>query len=336
MKSALIIGITGQTGSYLADFLLKKKYNVHGIIRRSSTFNTERIQHLFKDPHEKNLHFFLHYGDIEDENSLQKIIEISKPDEIYNMAAQSHVRTSFDIPVYTSNSVGVGALKLFEIVKNYKKKNIRIYQASSSEMFGNSSKTIQNEKTPFIPTSPYAAAKVFAYHSALIYRKSYNMFISNGILFNHESPRRLSTFVTKKITVGIAKILTGEAKHIYLGNLYAKRDWGYALDYVEAIWKILQYKKPEDFVIATNTTYSIKDFLKEAFEQVGLDWKKYVKIDDRYKRPYELNYLRGDYSKAKKLLGWKPKTNFKELVRLMLEHDLKERGLYDKLTKKKN
>ena len=334
MKIALIIGITGQTGSYLAEVLLEKNYIVHGIIRRSSSFNTHRIQHLFKDPHNKKINIHLHYGDIEDSASLQRIIKITNPDEIYNLAAQSHVRTSFDIPIYTAGSVGMGALKLFEVLRNLKtNKKIRIYQASSSEMFGNSNKKVQNEKTPFAPTSPYAAAKLFSYHSALIYRKSYNMFISNGILFNHESPRRLSTFVTRKITHGVAKILAGEERYIYLGNINAKRDWGYALDYAEAIWKILQYKKPDDFVIATNKTYSVKDFLEETFKLVGLDWKKYVKIDDRYKRPFELDYLKGDYSKAKKLLKWEPKTDFKKLVRKMLEYDLEKYGIQDKIKK---
>ena len=336
MKVALITGITGQTGSYLAELLLKKNYQVHGIIRRSSSFNTERIQHLFKDPHTKNLNFFLHYGDIEDSNSLDQTIKKVKPDEIYNLAAQSHVRISFDIPIYTGNSVGIGALNLFEAVRNQQsKKKIKIYQASSSEMYGNSKKKTQNEKTPFNPTSPYANAKLFAYHSALTYRKAYKMHISNGILFNHESPRRLSTFVTKKITNGIAKILAGEERYIYLGNLDAKRDWGYAADYAEAIWKIMQYKKADDFVVATNKTYSVREFLDEAFNLVGLNWKKYVKIDARYKRPSELEYLKGDYSKAKKLLGWEPKTHFKDLVRIMLEFDLKEYGLQDKIKKKK-
>lgn len=334
MKKALIFGITGQTGSYLAELLIKKNYKVYGVIRRSSNFNTQRIQHLFSDIHSKNLKIHLHYGDLDDYNSIETILKKTNPDEVYNFGAQSHVKTSFDIPIYTSNVTGIGSLKIFEAVRNFdKKKKIKIYQASSSEMFGNSLNNKQNEKTPFIPVSPYANAKLFAHNSALIYRNSYKMFISTGILFNHESPRRSPTFVTKKITFGIAKILAGKEKFIYLGNIDAKRDWGYAEDYAEAVWKILQYKKADDFVIATNKTFSVKNFLEVSFNLVGLNWKRYVKFDKKYLRPQELNCLKGDYSKAKKLLKWKPKTSFKKIIKIMLEDDLKFYGLQNKIKK---
>lgn len=330
MKKALITGITGQDGSYLAELLLNKGYAVHGIIRRASTFNTERIDHLYKDPHDPSCRLFLHYGDFTDSSSISEIIKKTEPDEVYHLAAQSHVRTSFDIPEYTGDVVGLGTVRILEAIRRSDKK-IRFYQASSSEMFGKAAEVPQKETTPFHPRSPYACAKVYAYYMTINYRESYGIFASNGILFNHESPRRGETFVTRKITRGIARILAGKEKYIFLGNLESKRDWGFAGDYVDAMWRILQHKEPDDFVIATGETHSVKEFLEEAFSLAGLDWKDHVKIDKRYFRPAEVDILKGDASKAKRLLGWEPKFRFKELVRMMVEADLKEEDVDAKL-----
>lgn len=332
MKKALITGITGQDGSYIAELLLSKGYEVHGIIRRASTFNTGRISHIYQDPHTPGARLFLHYGDFSDGSSISEIVNNIEPDEVYHLAAQSHVRTSFDIPEYTADVTGLGTVRILEAIRR-SKKNTRFYQASSSEMFGKAKQVPQNEDTPFHPRSPYACAKVFAYHTTVNYRESYGIFASNGILFNHESPRRGETFVTRKITRGIAKILAGKENHIFLGNLEAKRDWGFAGDFVDAMWRILQYGKPDDFVIATGETHSVKEFLHEAFSLVGLDWEKHVKIDPRYLRPAEVDLLLGDYSKAKKLLGWEPKVRFKELVRMMVEADCRTEGLDVKLAR---
>lgn len=326
MKKALITGITGQDGSYLAELLLSKGYEVHGTIRRSSSFNTQRIEHLYKDPHDKDARLFLHYSDFSDTSSLSEVIKKVEPEEVYHLAAQSHVRTSFDIPEYTADITGLGTARILEAIRR-SDRNVRFYQASSSEMYGKVAESPQNEKTPFHPRSPYACAKAFSYFTAINYRESYGMFASNGILFNHESPRRGETFVTRKITRGIAKIKTGEERFLYLGNLDAKRDWGFAGDFVEAMWLILQHKEPDDFVIATGESHTVKEFLDEAFGLVNKDWKDYVRIDKRYLRPAEVDTLCGDSSKAKKLLGWKPKVGFKELVRLMVEYDLKNEGL---------
>jgi GDPmannose 4,6-dehydratase len=328
-KAALITGITGQDGSYLAEFLLKKGYEVHGIIRRSSVFNTERIEPIYQDPHEAHRRLFLHYGDLSDASNLNQIIKNIKPAEIYNLGAQSHVKVSFEIPEYTGNVDALGTLRLLDAVRESGVKT-KIYQAGSSEMFGQAEETPQKETTPFNPASPYGAAKVFAHQLCKIYRQGYGMFISNGILFNHESPRRGKTFVTRKITCGIAAILAGKADKIYLGNLDAKRDWGYAPEYVKAMWLMLRQDKPDDYVIATGETHSIREFLDEAFSLVGVkNWEKHIGIDPRYYRPQEVNCLQGDYSKAKQKLGWEPKVRFKALVKIMLEADLREAGLKD-------
>jgi GDPmannose 4,6-dehydratase len=332
MKRAFISGITGQDGSYLAELLLEKGYEVHGVIRRSSTFNTKRIDHLVKDPHDKTSKFHLYYGDFTDSSSIAEVIRKSEPDEVYHLGAQSHVRTSFDIPEYTADVTGLGTVRILEAIRRADR-NIKFYQASSSEMFGKAAEFPQKETTPFHPRSPYACAKVFAYYMTMNYRESYGMFASNGILFNHESPRRGETFVTRKITRGIARILAKKDSYIYLGNLDAKRDWGYAGDYVEAMWLMMQHKKPDDFVIATGETHSVREFLEEAFSLVGLKWEKYVKIDPRYYRPAEVECLLGDYSKAKRELGWEPKVKFKELVRMMLEADLAAEGVDVKFRK---
>ena len=324
MKKAIITGITGQDGSYLAELLLSKGYEVHGIIRRASTFNTHRIDHIFQELHDPKSRLFLHYGDLTDGSSVSEVLKKVEPDEVYHLAAQSHVRTSFDIPEYTADVTGLGVVRILEAIRR-SNLDTRFYQASSSEMFG-SSPPPQNEKTPFHPRSPYACSKVFAYHVAVNYREAYGMFTSNGILFNHESPRRGETFVTRKITRGLARILVGKDKYLYLGNLEAKRDWGYAGDFVEAMWLILQHKQPDDFVIATGEMHSVKEFLTEAFAVVGLDWQKYVKIDPRYFRPSEVDALQGDSSNAREFLGWKPKINFKELAKMMVEADMKEEG----------
>jgi GDPmannose 4,6-dehydratase len=326
-KVALITGITGQDGSYLAEFLLGKGYEVHGIMRRASVFNTERIEQIFQDPHEQNRRLFLHFGDLADASNINHLLKIIKPDEIYNLGAQSHVRVSFDIPEYTANVDALGTLRLLDAIRENKIPT-KFYQAGSSEMFGEVLETPQNEKTPFNPASPYGAAKVFSHHICKNYRTAYNMFICNGILFNHESPRRGKTFVTRKITTGIASILAGKSEKIYLGNLDAKRDWGFAPEYVEAMWLMLQQDKPDDYVIATGETHSIREFLDEAFGLVGItDWQKHIGIDPKYYRPQEVNLLLGDASKAKKALGWEPRVKFKELVKIMLEADLKEAGV---------
>lgn len=326
MKKALITGITGQDGSYLAELLLEKGYEVHGIIRRSSSFNTERIDHLYSDPHINDVRMFLHYGDLSDSSNLSRLLEKIHPDEIYNLAAQSHVRVSFDMPEYTADVVGLGTIRILDAIKETHIKT-KFYQASTSELYGKVVETPQTEKTPFYPRSPYACAKLYSYWITVNYRESYDMYACNGILFNHESPRRGETFVTKKITHAIAKILKKEQDKLYLGNLDAKRDWGYAKDYVEAMWLMLQQEKADDYVIATGETHSVKEFLDEAFGLVGLDWKKYVEIDARYYRPAEVDLLLGDPTKAKEKLGWKPKTTFKELVKIMLEYDLNSVGL---------
>ncbi|MCC9656509.1 GDP-mannose 4,6-dehydratase [Rhodopirellula halodulae] len=321
-KTALITGITGQDGSYLTDLLLEKGYQVHGIVRRSSTFNTDRIDHVYQDPHEStNLH--LHYGDLTDGQNMTNLVLDIQPDEIYNLGAQSHVRVSFDSPVYTVQTVGLGSLNVLEAARQLnKQKPTRVYQASSSEMFGDVIETPQTETTPFQPQSPYACAKVYAFHQTVNYRHAYDLFASNGILFNHESPRRGETFVTRKITRAATRIKLGLQDKLYLGNLDAKRDWGYAKDYVEGMWRILQHSEPDDFVLATGETQTIRQFLDYTFEALELDWNDYVEIDPRYFRPTEVDLLLGDYSKAKAKLGWEPATSCKQLAELMVEHDL--------------
>ncbi len=328
MKKALITGITGQDGSYLAEFLLEKGYEVHGIIRRSSSFNTGRIMHIYKDIHEANNRLILHYGDISDASCIEKLIDKIEPDEVYNLGAQSHVRVSFDEPIYTADIVGIGTLRLLEAIKNIgATKHIRFYQASSSEMYGLVQEVPQTEKTPFYPRSPYACSKVYAYWQTVNYREAYGLHASNGILFNHESPRRGETFVTRKITRGLARILANKDKKLYLGNLDAKRDWGFAKDYVEAMWMMLQQDQADDYVIATGQSWSVKDFLTRAFSLCKLNWEEYVEIDSRYFRPAEVDLLIGDASKARQKLNWKPKSSFDDLVRLMVEADLKAEGL---------
>src|SRR3984885_15343889 len=321
MKKALITGITGQDGSYLAEFLIKKGYTVYGIIRRSSSFNTQRIEHLYQDAHEKNRKLNLVYGDLNDASSLNLLIKNICPDEIYNLGAQSHVKVSFEVPEYTAEVTGLGSTRLLEAIRDTGVKT-KFYQASSSEMYGKVCESPQNEQTPFYPRSPYGAAKVYAYWMTVNYREAYNIFACNGILFNHESPRRGETFVTRKITMALARIKFGLQKKLYLGNLDAKRDWGFAGDYVEAMWMMLQQPKADDYVIATGETHSVKEFLQEAFDYAKLDWKKYVAIDKRYFRPTEVDLLLGDSSKARRVLKWKPKVNFKQLVRMMVDSDL--------------
>ena len=326
VKKALITGITGQDGSYLTELLLEKGYEVHGIIRRSSSFNTERIDHLYSDPHIAGTKLFLHYGDLSDSSNICRILEKVTPDEIYNLGAQSHVRVSFDTPEYTGDVVGLGTLRLLDAIKDTQI-NTKFYQASSSELYGKVQEIPQKETTPFYPRSPYAVAKLYSYWITVNYRESYNMFNCNGILFNHESPRRGETFVTRKITKALAKIVAGKQDKLYLGNLDAKRDWGFAKDYVEAMWLMLQQDTPDDYVVATGETYSVKDFLTEAFKAVNLDWEKYVEIDSRYFRPAEVELLIGDPTKAKQKLNWTPKTSFKELVKIMVEADLAAEGI---------
>jgi GDPmannose 4,6-dehydratase len=321
MKKALITGITGQDGSYLADLLLEKDYEVHGIIRRASTFNTSRIDHLYADPHINGVRLFLHYGDLSDSVNLVKLLYQLKPDEIYHLAAQSHVRVSFDIPEYTSDITGVGTIRILEAIREAGVRS-RFYQASSSEMFGKAQQVPQNETTPFWPRSPYGVSKVFSFWATVNYRESYSLRASNGILFNHESPRRGETFVTRKISRAVAAIKHGLQNELFLGNLEAKRDWGYAPEYVEAMWRILQQDHGDDFVIATGETHSVREFAELAFEHVGLDWKKFVKHDLRYERPAEVDLLVGDSSKARKTLGWQPKVHFQELVRIMVDADM--------------
>jgi len=322
-KIALITGITGQDGSYLAELLLAKGYSVHGIIRRSSSFNTGRIEHIYRDPHEEGVDLTLHYGDLTDSSGLVGLINRIKPDEVYNLGAQSHVAVSFDMPEYTADSVAMGNLRLLEALR-YADKPVRFYQAGSAEMFGKVQEVPQRETTKFYPRSPYAVAKVFAHDMTVQYREAHGLFACNGILFNHESPRRGATFVTRKITRGIAQILAGEAEKLYLGNLDARRDWGYAKEYVHAMWTMLQQDRPDDYVIATGETHSVREFVEEAFGQVGLDWEKYVEIDPRYFRPTEVDLLLGDASKAESFLGWKPRTTFQDLVKIMLAHDLRD------------
>jgi len=321
-KKALITGITGQDGSYLAELLLAKGYEVHGIIRRASTFNTGRLDEIYSDPHASHRRLFLHYGDLSDASGLARLLGQIQPEEIYNLAAQSHVRVSFDCPEYTTDITATGAIRLLESIREAGIK-ARFYQASSSEMYGKVQEIPQKETTPFYPRSPYGCAKVYAYWITVNYRESYDMFACNGILFNHESPRRGETFVTRKITRAVAQIVAGLQDKLYLGNLDAKRDWGYAKEYVEAMWLMLQQDKPDDYVIATNETHSIREFLDVAFGHVGLDWKKHVEIDPRYYRPAEVELLIGDYSKAKRDLGWEPKTKFSELTKLMVDADIK-------------
>ncbi len=321
-KRALITGITGQDGSYLAELLLGKGYEVHGIIRRASTFNTGRLDPIYADPHSGKSRLHLHYGDLSDASALARLVGKIQPDEIYNLAAQSHVRVSFDAPEYTTDITATGVIRLLEAIRETGIKT-RFYQASSSEMYGLVQEVPQKETTPFYPRSPYGCSKVYAYWITVNYRESYGLHASNGILFNHESPRRGETFVTRKITRAVAQIKAGLQDKLFLGNLESKRDWGYAKEYVEAMWLMLQQDKPDDYVIATNETHSIKEFLEVAFSHVGLDWQKYVEIDPRYYRPAEVELLIGDASKAKKQLGWEPKVKFAELAKLMVDADIK-------------
>jgi GDPmannose 4,6-dehydratase len=320
MRKVLITGITGQDGSYLAEFLLKKDYEVHGLIRRASTFNTGRIEHIYKDPHDPATRLFLHYGDLSDSGQLTHLIYNIQPDEIYHLAAQSHVRISFDMPEYTGDVVALGTTRILEAIRRSGIK-ARFYQASSSEMFGGAPPP-QNESTVFQPRSPYAAAKVYAYHMVCNYRLAYGIFASNGILFNHESPRRGETFVTRKITRGATRIKLGLQQKLYLGNLEAKRDWGYAGDYVEPMWMMLQQEVPDDFVIATGESHSVKEFVVKTFDSLGLDWEKYVEIDPRYFRPTEADFLLGDATKAREKLKWQPKVDFNQLVKIMVDSDM--------------
>jgi len=320
-RRALITGITGQDGSYLAELLLGKGYEVHGIIRRSSSFNTGRLSHIFQDPHVPDARLRLHYGDLTDGSSLNRLLEQVEPHEIYHLAAQSHVRVSFDIPEYTGDVTGLGCLRLLDAIKETRLP-ARFYQASSSEMFGGTKTVPQNEKTPFYPRSPYACAKVYAHHLTVNYREAYGIFACGGILFNHESPRRGETFVTRKIARAAARIKAGLERRLYLGNLDARRDWGYAPEYVEAMWLMLQQKRPDDYVVATGQSRTVRELVETAFAHVGLNWKEHVRIDPRYFRPTEVEHLRGDASKARKVLKWKPRTSFAELVRLMVDAEV--------------
>lgn len=329
-KRALITGITGQDGSYLSELLLEKDYEVHGIIRRTSTFNTDRIDHIYVDSHNPDARLFLHYGDLTDGVTLRRILEKVQPMEIYNLGAQSHVRVSFDSPEYTVDTVGMGTLRLLEAIRDYRHRtgiDVRFYQAGSSEMFGKVQDIPQKETTPFYPRSPYACAKVYAHWQTVNYRESYGIFTCNGILFNHESPRRGETFVTRKITRALSRIVAGQQNKLYLGNLDAKRDWGYAKDYVKAMWLMLQQDEPDDYVVATGETHSIREFLDIAFNCVNLNWQDYVEFDPRYLRPAEVDVLIGDASKAKQKLDWEPSVTFSELVTLMVEADLRASGL---------
>ena len=321
MKKALITGITGQDGSYLAELLLSKDYEVHGVIRRASTFNTEGIDHLYQDPHINGVRLFLYYGDIADSTNLIKLLYRIQPDEIYHLAAQSHVRVSFDIPEYTGDVTGLGTIRILEAIRETGLK-AKFYQASSSEMYGKAQEVPQRETTPFYPRSPYGAAKLYSYWLTVNYRESYGMFACNGILFNHESPRRGETFVTRKVTRTAARIKAGLEEKVYLGNLDAKRDWGYAKEYVEAMWLMLQQEEPDDYVIATGETHSVRELLEETFSYAGLDWRKHLAIDERYYRPAEVDLLIGDPGKAKRKLGWEARTKFKDLVRLMVDADM--------------
>ena len=325
-RRALITGITGQDGSYLAELLLSKGYEVHGLIRRSSSFSTGRIDHLYRDPHEGDVPLHLYYGDLADSSSLINSLHRIRPDEVYNLGAQSHVKVSFEMPEFTADTTGMGTLRLLEAIR-HADWPIRYYQAGSSEMYGKVVEMPQSEQTPFYPRSPYAVSKVFSHWMTIQYREAYGMFAANGILFNHESPRRGPTFVTRKVTRGIAHILAGHEDKIYLGNLDARRDWGYAPEYVEAMWRMLQQEQPDDFVIATGEMQSVRDFVELAFRQVGRDWQEFVEIDPRYFRPTEVDELCGDASKAREVLGWRPRTTFVDLVRLMLEADLRDAGV---------
>lgn len=329
-KRALITGITGQDGSYLSELLIEKGYEVHGIIRRTSTFNTDRIDHLYEDPHDEGVRLFLHYGDLCDGSTLRRILDRVQPQEVYNLGAQSHVRVSFDEPEYTVDAVGLGTLRILEAIRETQQRTgneIRYYQAGSSEMFGKVLEVPQTETTPFYPRSPYACAKVYAHWQTVNYRESYGLFACNGILFNHESPRRGETFVTRKITRAVARILAGTQKKIFMGNLDSKRDWGYAKDYVRAMWLMLQQDQPDDYVVATNETHSIREFLDVAFGYVNLDWQQFVEFDPRYLRPAEVDLLIGDGTRAKEKLGWKPSVTFEELVKIMVDADMRAIGL---------
>lgn len=322
-KKALITGITGQDGSYLAELLLEKGYEVHGIIRRASTFNTQRIDHLYQDPHVNDVKLFLHYGDMSDACCLARLVYDVKPDEVYNLAAQSHVRVSFDSPEYTGDVDALGTMRLLEAIRETGiGKAVRFYQASTSELFGKVQEVPQKETTPFYPRSPYAVAKLYSFWAVKNYREAYDMFASNGILFNHESPRRGETFVTRKITRAVGRIKYGLQNELYMGNIDSLRDWGYAGDYVEGMWRILQHDRADDFVLATGEMHSVKEFLQEAFDHVGLDWEKYTRHDSRYNRPSEVDQLLGDPAKARTELGWEPKVKFRELVKMMMEADL--------------
>lgn len=329
-KRALITGITGQDGSYLSELLLEKGYEVHGMIRRTSTFNTDRIDHLYVDPHSEGARLFLHYGDLTGGTTMRRLLEEIEPGEIYNLGAQSHVRVSFDSPEYTVDTVAMGTLRLLEAIRDYQRrtgKEVRFYQAGSSEMFGKVQHVPQSEETPFYPRSPYACAKVYAHWQTVNYRESYNLFACNGILFNHESPRRGETFVTRKITRAIARIVAKKQEAVYLGNLDAKRDWGYAKDYVRAMWLMLQQDAPDDYVVATGETHSVREFLEAAFRYVNLNWEDYVRFDPRYLRPAEVDLLIGEPSKVKSKLDWSPSVTFAELVHLMVDADLAALGI---------
>jgi len=325
MKKALITGITGQDGSYLAELLLAKGYQVHGLIRRASTFNTDRIEHIYQDPHDPNARLFLHYGDLANGEQLTNLIYNLQPDEIYHLGAQSHVKVSFEMPEYTGDVTGLGTTRILEAIRRSGIKT-RFYQASSSEMFG-AAPAPQNEQTPFCPRSPYAAAKVYAYWMTVNYRDGYGLYACNGILFNHESPRRGETFVTRKITRAVARIVAGRQDRLYLGNLEARRDWGYAPEYVEAMWLMLQQDRPDDYVVGTGQSHSVRQFVEQAFGYVGLDWQRYVAVDQRYLRPTEVEFLLADPKKASRQLGWQPKVGFQELVKIMVDADMEAVGL---------
>ena len=320
MPSALITGVTGQDGSYLAELLLSKGYEVHGLIRRSSSFNTERLEPIYQDPHESGVRFFMHYGDLSDSSSLVNLIRDLEPEEVYNLGAQSHVKVSFEVPEYTGDATGMGTLRILEALRTSGIKT-RFYQASSSEMYG-ATPPPQSERTPFYPRSPYGVSKLFSYWMTINYREGHGLFATNGILFNHESPRRGETFVTRKITRAVARIAAGLQEKLFLGNLDAKRDWGYAPEYVEAMWLMLQHDRPDDYVIATGKAHSPREFAQLAFDHVGLDWERYVEVDPQYFRPTEVDYLLGDASKAKKELDWEPRVGFEELVRIMVDADV--------------
>src|SRR5687768_109374 len=321
-KVALVTGVTGQDGSHLAELLLEKGYEVHGLIRRASSFNTERLEDIYRDPHEVGVHFLMHYGDLSDSGSLVNLIRDLEPDEIYHLGAQSHVKVSFEIPEYTADATGMGTIRMLEAIRA-SGVSTRFYQAGSSEMFG-SAPAPQNEGTPFHPRSPYAVAKVFSHWATVNYREAYGMFATNGILMNHESPRRGETFVSRKITRAVARIKAGLQDKLYLGNLEAKRDWGFAPEFVEGMWMMLQHDEPDDFVMATGEAHSVQEFVEIAFGHADLEWKEFVEVDPRYFRPSEVDHLRGDASKAKKILGWEPKTTFEELAKLMVDADINQ------------